>query len=376
MLRRIVYAEVIGMAALTICERLMKQTRDELMDAALRLGLEPLQNRASKADWAAHIEQSLPEFGVNILLQLREAEYTALARYAAEAGEGISISQVNVNEELACALQVLRCYGLAWRDRHAWYLHEEAWQLLRRDDGITEELRFHDLLFDLMQGWLLHVGMMPVEELLDRAARAPEQQPEEYSEVREMCFALLIARCGLGSIFPDDAHGLGWAVHDDVEKPEVLVQRLRSPMIAGLEYPELAPEELIRTQRGMAVPGPHSLYRPLTDWLYDRDSMNDVRYGMAMEYAVYLIQNGAVGAAMEHLYEIVQPRDERDARRGMEAMTQVVNSIPLWDNKGYSAIELAKRLYHSDMPKMPGRNDPCTCGSGKKYKQCCGRRLN
>ena len=21
----------------------------------------------------------------------------------------------------------------------------------------------------------------------------------------------------------------------------------------------------------------------------------------------------------------------------------------------------------------PGRNAPCTCGSGKKYKQCCGR---
>jgi uncharacterized protein YecA (UPF0149 family) len=21
----------------------------------------------------------------------------------------------------------------------------------------------------------------------------------------------------------------------------------------------------------------------------------------------------------------------------------------------------------------PGRNDPCPCGSGKKYKQCCGK---
>ncbi|MFZ2525458.1 MAG: SEC-C metal-binding domain-containing protein, partial [Candidatus Ferrigenium altingense] len=21
--------------------------------------------------------------------------------------------------------------------------------------------------------------------------------------------------------------------------------------------------------------------------------------------------------------------------------------------------------------KKPGRNDPCPCGSGKKYKQCC-----
>ena len=22
----------------------------------------------------------------------------------------------------------------------------------------------------------------------------------------------------------------------------------------------------------------------------------------------------------------------------------------------------------------PGRNDPCPCGSGKKFKQCCGRK--
>jgi preprotein translocase subunit SecA len=23
--------------------------------------------------------------------------------------------------------------------------------------------------------------------------------------------------------------------------------------------------------------------------------------------------------------------------------------------------------------KLVGRNDPCPCGSGKKYKQCCGK---
>ncbi|MGD2108800.1 MAG: SEC-C metal-binding domain-containing protein [Phycisphaerae bacterium] len=26
---------------------------------------------------------------------------------------------------------------------------------------------------------------------------------------------------------------------------------------------------------------------------------------------------------------------------------------------------------HSD--EKPKRNDPCPCGSGKKYKQCCGK---
>ena len=24
--------------------------------------------------------------------------------------------------------------------------------------------------------------------------------------------------------------------------------------------------------------------------------------------------------------------------------------------------------------KKPKRNEPCPCGSGKKYKQCCGRK--
>ena len=28
--------------------------------------------------------------------------------------------------------------------------------------------------------------------------------------------------------------------------------------------------------------------------------------------------------------------------------------------------------FHRSMPKV-GRNDPCPCGSGKKFKQCCGR---
>ena len=35
------------------------------------------------------------------------------------------------------------------------------------------------------------------------------------------------------------------------------------------------------------------------------------------------------------------------------------------------------RLLHPSVPKMSenkiGRNEPCPCGSGKKYKKCCGK---
>ncbi|MEI9893551.1 MAG: SEC-C metal-binding domain-containing protein [Chthoniobacter sp.] len=33
---------------------------------------------------------------------------------------------------------------------------------------------------------------------------------------------------------------------------------------------------------------------------------------------------------------------------------------------------VAKRTPVRDASKV-GRNDPCPCGSGKKYKNCCGR---
>ena len=34
--------------------------------------------------------------------------------------------------------------------------------------------------------------------------------------------------------------------------------------------------------------------------------------------------------------------------------------------------EEAEELYVREEPKI-GRNDPCPCGSGKKYKKCCGK---
>lgn len=56
--------------------------------------------------------------------------------------------------------------------------------------------------------------------------------------------------------------------------------------------------------------------------------------------------------------------------------TAMANSTRLWSNKGHTPDE----LFHQAMPELRkarqkkiGRNEPCPCGSGKKYKNCCGR---
>jgi len=44
--------------------------------------------------------------------------------------------------------------------------------------------------------------------------------------------------------------------------------------------------------------------------------------------------------------------------------------------------KVVENRYADEGPKQPvrrekkiGRNDPCPCGSGKKYKKCCGRAV-
>ena len=35
-------------------------------------------------------------------------------------------------------------------------------------------------------------------------------------------------------------------------------------------------------------------------------------------------------------------------------------------------IKNTEKVEPIETDKTPGRNDPCPCGSGKKYKKCCG----
>ena len=62
----------------------------------------------------------------------------------------------------------------------------------------------------------------------------------------------------------------------------------------------------------------------------------------------------------------------------VDAKADWLYNLPQWD-KIYDE-ETRKRLYMEQKmsgtvrkEKKMGRNDPCPCGSGKKYKKCCGR---
>ena len=62
----------------------------------------------------------------------------------------------------------------------------------------------------------------------------------------------------------------------------------------------------------------------------------------------------------------------------VDAKADWLYELPMWDN--IFDAETKKALYLEQkksgtvvVGKKVGRNDPCPCGSGKKYKHCCGK---
>lgn len=76
-----------------------------------------------------------------------------------------------------------------------------------------------------------------------------------------------------------------------------------------------------------------------------------------------------------------------DVKLFMDHLMNLSNNTRQWILKGYTPEELFQMEKGNSQPsshhtdnvidfttrKKVGRNDPCPCGSGKKYKKCCGR---
>lgn len=61
----------------------------------------------------------------------------------------------------------------------------------------------------------------------------------------------------------------------------------------------------------------------------------------------------------------------------LRADADYLYTLPQWDDvlteeKRADIVKEFKRSKTVHKEKVPGRNDPCPCGSGKKYKKCCG----
>ena len=102
------------------------------------------------------------------------------------------------------------------------------------------------------------------------------------------------------------------------------------------------------------------------EWAAPKDKDAAKWHDLSLEAVVALTEDDDAQPTLSALSEDGPPRvsEERLNAYG-EALWAVYDLREIWRNIGPRVQQVVK-------PATPGRNDACSCGSGKKYKKCCG----
>ncbi len=169
-----------------------------------------------------------------------------------------------------------------------------------------------------------------------------------------------------------------YAVKESVEIPEALGSLERYVVINAIDHhwqEHLTEMEELRRSIGLRSYGQKD---PLVEYKseafkYFEELMNNVR----LQICTGLFRSASNLESFEHMLELlsrtaraVGPTD-LPAPPAQAAAPQVQPAAPNGADKPADEIVLPKVTIRRETPKV-GRNDPCPCGSGKKFKNCHG----
>lgn len=164
-------------------------------------------------------------------------------------------------------------------------------------------------------------------------------------------------------------------------------------MRAELDYYDFSKKELLKASYDMYVPKTPEVNKFIKLLLNHYDLAEDELEIVLLDVMDIIRENDNPLAAIGYLEECIELPDMEFAQTLGNHLIAIYNTTRQWILKGHTPTE----LYQKDSAKLEplkmhsvaletvaspstqassekiGRNEPCPCGSGKKYKKCCGR---
>lgn len=280
----------------------------------------------------------------------------------------ISLKLTYEDEVLYSALNKLKRLGLVWQNRHGiLYVQPEAVQAAELAQKRTEEQESAEVIYGILSGYLWLYGILPISELKKLLAQSiMPGSGSEKAVARFMDIMRNVHRKRRGIPGVIEYEGEEWLVGEDVFEPEKLLERVLSPELRSRPYAVYAAKEALDISMGKGNLRWNSFcdmaLGVYVDLGMEREEAED-----RIEWVIHLYRNDDMEGAADVLTDIPGLPNPGQLRK----LIAFMDYVPLWREKGHSMHDLKPNSRRS--PDHVGRNDPCPCGSGRKYKNCCGR---
>ncbi|MCY9657639.1 SEC-C metal-binding domain-containing protein [Paenibacillus chondroitinus] len=359
---------------LSLADCLVRLTKGDLTEIRTNLEIKGVST-LKKQDLAMALVEHIPNALPSLFFKFDDKRYQIMKQIAGRGGVApstlIDVEQISYYVER----------GLLFLGRHngkpVIAMPKEVRESFQKLDYkyFREKFQRNAEWIKLTNGLLYYYGHLSFEELhnLVESYMGTEVYWQEYSAVIEDSLVFYM------QISPDSR-----GYHNILLNNPKQVQQEQESRLSVSLYPFTKEQLLAAGEKDFVDRTP--AYKAFVDFIRKNYTISYEEADIIVEDCVDHIRNGATpGFLLQSLQRDLEINDLELTRSFMNHIAALNNTTRQWILKGYSPNELypAKPLAVLQQPPAMadvidmktrtkvGRNDPCPCGSGKKFKKCC-----
>ncbi|MFD0677349.1 MULTISPECIES: SEC-C metal-binding domain-containing protein [unclassified Paenibacillus] len=351
-------------------------TKSDLSDIRTNLGVYGASS-LKKQELITVLEQQFPIMLPHLLNKIDDTRYKIIKQIAS--GGGHAFLPLETNQ-----LNYFKARGMIFSGTHngkkTLVMPQEVLQCFSKMDtnSFRETVRRNTEWVKLSQGILFYYGFMDFEPLCSMVtshAGTNEMQSDYLPVLEEASRFYKDLQFRTEGVSNSRARNVEELKNEHQARPDLSFYPFtKAQLIAAGE-----PDFVDRTR----------IYQAFVSFIMDYYPIDRDKADSLVKDCVYAVQNGEVPGNLLQMFQYQLVIDNLELIKGfMDHIVKLSNSTKQWFLKGYSPDELSSSrntpIIVQPAPHKAevidivtrnkvGRNDPCPCGSGKKFKKCCGQ---
>lgn len=351
--------------------------KNELDDIRVNLCVHGI-SKLKKQEMAQALVNPILDFSTSWFENIISSQYDILSDIAKNGGASANIDMEDTRLDYIRSLGILHTGRI--KGENVWYMSDEilkVWNQL--DTEFLSRVKANEEVVRLVSGLLTQYGFLTYDILFERVQKIAKIAEFDFKKFMGI---LINASCWQENILISEAGMIHYGVLDE---DALEYEREKN---ANLTYKEFSYDETFKAGAVNYV-SENNAYQQLialmqVNFELDFKEANDI----ADELCIMLQNGDDMNEMLSYFQVALKVPTKLVTEELLKVFVEMKNTIGLWRLKGYSIKELGTvpldcvenyRIVETKADGMRfvpakasvGRNDPCPCGSGKKYKKCC-----
>lgn len=360
-----------------LLQALVSLTKAELDDIRYNLCVQGVSS-LKKQELAEALVEKIEAFSEKWFVTISTEQYEILSKISKNNGISTEIDENDVR------MDYMRCLGIVFvgsqADQLAWYMPDEILEIFNRLDTekFSHAVALNDEVVRLTTGLLFYYGYLQYDVIYEKI----NSYIGDKLEFIEFMGILVNAGCWQSNIINAQT-GIHYYTVIDCEELLNKQQQHKDIDYKAFDYNEVYAAGCVN------YIDESESYKALVAFFMSELSLPVLAATDIVGEIFIMLQNDEKFSEMiEYIQSVVELPSQKSAETMIQLLMEFKNNTRRWVLKGHSAYELSPKSKKAIAPVVVqnapnnlvqfvpqsarvGRNDPCPCGSGKKYKKCC-----